>query len=74
MVLQGVLHYQRNGVGQNAFDVGLLEGNRGFDSSRALWKDAGWREIRDIRKMLEVSPWPFPPHNLAVELLIEVVL
>jgi len=37
-----------------AYAVGLLDGKRGFDSSRALWKDAGWREIREIRKMLEV--------------------
>lgn len=44
--------------------AGLMEGKKGFDSSRALWKDAGWKEIREIRKMLEVThprsaPLPF---------------
>lgn len=32
---------------------GLMDGPTGFDSSRAVWKDAGWREIKDLRKALE---------------------
>ena len=30
-----------------------MDGPNGFDSSRAVWKDAGWREIKDLRKALE---------------------
>lgn len=32
---------------------GLMDGPTGFDSSRAVWKDAGWREIKDLRNALE---------------------
>ena len=30
-----------------------MDGPQGFDKSKTLWKDAGWKEIRDLRKMLE---------------------
>ena len=30
-----------------------MDGPHGFDSSNALWKDAGWREVAELRKMLE---------------------
>lgn len=30
-----------------------MDGPQGFDSSRALWKDSGWREVKDLRKTLE---------------------
>lgn len=33
--------------------AGLMDGPQGFDSSRAVWKDAGWREVKDLRKALE---------------------
>ncbi len=38
-----------------AHDAGLMEGKKGFDSSRSVWSDAGWREIKELRKMLEVN-------------------
>ena len=33
--------------------AGLMDGPQGFDSSRSIWRDAGWREVRELRKMLE---------------------
>lgn len=36
--------------------AGLMEGNEGFDSSRALWKKVGWKEVKQLRQMLENLP------------------
>lgn len=30
-----------------------MEGPHGFDNSKSVWKDAGWREVRELRRMLE---------------------
>ena len=31
----------------------LMEGSEGFDSSHALWKSSGWREVRHLRQRLQ---------------------
>ena len=29
----------------------LLEGSEGFDLSRGMWRNSGWRELKDLRKV-----------------------
>ncbi|PSC69825.1 von Willebrand type A [Micractinium conductrix] len=42
-------------IADQAFDDinGLLEGPEGFDSSRSVWHQTGWREVASLRKKLE---------------------
>eukprot|EP00884_Botryococcus_braunii_P021264 jgi/Botrbrau1/7821/Bobra.9_2s0002.1 len=33
-----------------------MEGSEGFDSSHAVWRKVGWKEVRQLRQMLENLP------------------
>ena len=38
---------------QSAACAGLMTGPDGYDLSRALWHDAGWAEVGNLRRRLE---------------------
>jgi len=41
-------------AGEALDDVdGLIDGPEGFDLSLSVWKNRGWKEVEDLRKMLE---------------------